>query len=405
MNMKRWLGLGLSCLLCWSYGGGAGAEPGITNDSIRIGSVLALDGQAKGLGKGMKAGLEAAFRGVKIKGKSIELIAVNDSYEPKKAVEATQALLKQNIFLMAGNVGTPTAQATLPILAENKVPAVGFFTGAVLLRPGKGDIVNFRASYVQETASVINAALAAGLKPENICAYVQNDAYGMAGIIGIQKALAGKPGTEKMLASLDEILKMEGDNPPRNQIGPVGVYVRNTLHSLPGYESLKLWESTQGVQCKLVVSVGAYAAIARFVAYSRYKGDSWLVSAVSFTGADNFRKELTDLGIDSRIIMTQVVPELTSELPVVKMARQELKDDFGFVSLEGYLVGKMLVAALQSISGEITREAFMAAIKGKSLKVEQLTLDFTQDNQGSDLVLLTYLNDTGYRTMQASDWQ
>ena len=122
---------------------------------------------------------------------------------------------------MLGNVGTPTAKVSLPLLADAKVPAVGFFTGAGLLRPGIGDIINFRASYVQETEAVIRGAIDAGVAPSQICAFVQNDAYGMAGVTGIRRALGQSPGTERIVKRLDLVLSLNGEDPPRNDLGPV----------------------------------------------------------------------------------------------------------------------------------------------------------------------------------------
>ena len=88
----------------------------------------------------------------------------------------------------------------------------------------------------------------------------------------------------------------------RNNIGPVGVYTRNTLSSRDGYESLKNWEALSGNRCQLVVTVGTYRAIAGFAGYSRYKGEKWYVSAVSFTGAENFKSALEEYKATDRII-------------------------------------------------------------------------------------------------------
>lgn len=269
----------------------ANAKDGVTETVIRVGGVMDLKGDSRGLGEGMRNGIEAAFKGVTVKGRRLEFVPLNDNYSPPKTIESTVRLLEQGVFVMLGNVGTPTAKVSLPILAKSKVPAVGFFTGAGILRPGVGDIINFRASYVQETAAVIESALEAGLKTTEICAFVQNDAYGMAGVAGIKRALSGREGTEAIIPLLDELMAMEGESPPRNNVGPVGVYQRNTLYSRDGYESLKNWEAATGTKCRLVVSVGTYTAIARFAAYARNKGDDWFVSAVSFTGADNFKQD------------------------------------------------------------------------------------------------------------------
>ncbi len=384
---------------------GAYAAEGVTSSSIRIGGVMDLKGDSRGLGLGMKAGIEAAIRNKQIQGRRIEFVTMNDNYSPPKTIEATRELVSQNIFAMVGNVGTPTAKVSLPILAENKVPAVGFFTGAGILRPGIGDIINFRASYVQETASVIQAAIDAGIPPSGVCAYVQNDAYGMAGVTGIQLALAGLGGTQEVVKILEDMVTMEGENPPRNNMGPVGVYKRNTLYARDGYQSLKAWEASAGAKCQLIVTVGAYANIARFAAYARNKGENWIISAVSFTGADNFREALKQFGVSDGVIMTQVVPTLDSDLPIVREARQALGNQFGYVSLEGYIVGKLLLAALEQIKGPVTRENFLNAVRGRTFEFGGLKFDFTDDNQGSDFVALTYLDQGGYRNMARNDWQ
>ena len=103
--------------------------------------------------------------------------------------------------------------------------------------------------------------------------------------------------------------------------------------------------------------------------------------------------------------MTQVVPPLDSDLPIVAEARAALGDDFGYVTLEGYIVGKLWLAAMNAIEGPITRRAFLAALRGRRFELGGLTMDFTEDNQGSDLVLLTQLTPDGYRVMRRDDWR
>jgi len=383
----------------------AQAEIGIEKGVIRIGGVLDLEGRSQGLGQGMAAGINAALRGVKVAGKRIEYVTLNDSYTPQLTIRATRTLLNQGVFLMVGNVGTPTAKVSLPILADEGVPAVGFFTGAGILRPGAGNIVNFRASYVQETAAVIEAALKSGLSPANICAYVQNDAYGMAGVEGVRRALSRYSDIDEVLASLETMLNIQGENPPRNNIGPVGVYTRNTFVSRDGYLSLKRWELERGTACRLVIGVGTYNAIARFAGYAHAKGEQWIVSAVSFTGADNLRGAVAEYGVTDRVVMTQVVPLLDSALPIVREARKALGEQYGYVSLEGYIVGKMLIAILKNVEGELTRDKFLQAAYGNSFELGGVTLDFRKDNQGSDDVFLTYLDGNAYKPLTDEVWQ
>lgn len=382
----------------------AAAEIGITNDKIIIGGVMDLEGRSRGLGQGMKDGIMAALSGKRVKGRQFEFITLNDSYNPTKTKSATEDLVGRGIFTMVGNVGTPTAGASLPVLQRAGIPAVGFFTGAGLLRPGKGDIVNYRASYVQETAAVIGAAIKAGVKPAEICAYVQNDGYGMAGIAGVKAALLSAGESKEIVASLDEIMSLGGDNPFRNDIGPVGVYKRNTFSSRDGYESLKSWEAASGNKCRLVVTVGAYASIANFIGYASMKGEDWVYSAVSFTGAENLRNALREFGINRNVIVTQVVPPLNSRLPIVQEARAALGSNLSYVTLEGYIVGSMMLKVMESMPGkEITRQSFLAAVKGKKFDLGGLKLDFSNDNQGSDLVIATYLDGDDFNLLGSAE--
>lgn len=383
------------------------AKEGVSGTTITLGSVLALKGSAKGLGNGMKDGLEAALQGKVVKGRRIHMLFENDFYEPNKARKATGKLIDRGVFLMVGNVGTPTAIVTLPMLRQHNVPAVGFFTGAGILRPGDGGpIANYRASYVQETAAVIDAALANGIKTTEVCAYVQNDGYGMAGLTGIRLAMKRGKAGNKIINAYNRLLAMAGNNPPRNNVGPVGVYRRNTVNVNKGYTSLKNWEKKTGSRCKLVVTVGAYGNIAHFARNATRKGERWIISAVSFTGANNFMRDLKKYKSNQKIIMTQVVPLLDSNLPIVREAKRNLGSKFGFVSLEGYIVGKMTLKILESMQGKLTRENFMLQVRKSTFDLGGIKVDFTENHyQGSNLVIPSYLTSSGYKKLTNRVWQ
>ena len=244
-----------------------------------------------------------------------------------------------------------------------------------------------------------------GLSPRAVCAFVQNDGYGMAGVTGLRRVLERQSGADDMVKALDAILAQPGQDPPRNGIGPVGVYQRNTFASRDAYVSLKDWERRNGTPCRLVVTVGTYNAVAKFAAYARYKGEKWLLSAVSFTGADALRRELAASRIEDGVVVSQVVPPLDAALPIVVAARSALGSDFGYVSLEGYIVGRLFLAVAREVEGELTRDAFMRAALGRRFNIGGLALDFTDDNQGSDLVVVDLLEDGRYRTLDAGDWR
>lgn len=369
-------------------------DPGVTDTTIRIGSTLALEGDIRNIGRGMKSGIEAAIKSEKIQGHAIEFVAVNDFYEPAKTVEAAKQLIDQGVFLMLGSVGTPTAVAVLPVLAEHKVPAVGFFWSG---QPAPGEILNFRPSFTQEVTSAIEAAIAAGAKPQEICLYVQNDSYGMSGLKGAVAALSKQPNTAEIVEKLNKIIAMPEPNPERNNIGPVGVYQRDTLLAKLGYDSLKQWEKTANTKCRFVATTGTALPIANFMGYTNYKKENWIFSVTTSSGGKALAEELAKLGVQSRVIATSVVPGLDSPLPIVADAHKALGENLSAISLEGFVVGQMFLAIANNIKGEITREHFLKSARSQIFDVGGIKIDFTTGSQGSNLVFLTYLEDGIYK--------
>ena len=389
-RLKSGIVLGLALLLssplswCWAQ------EAGITDKTIRVGVTLPLAGDFKVYGEAIKKGLEAAFAGQSVQGRSIELLAVNDFYNPPKTIEAAKQIIDQGVFLMLGSFGSPTTRAVLPLLAEQKIPALGFTTGAGFTEPG--DILNFRASYAQEVATAIQMGLELGVKPTEVCVYVQNDAYGMTGVQGLKSVLVKYPGTGEIVAKLEQILNMTGDNPNRNYIGPVGVYQRDTSGAREGYLSLKKWEETSGNRCRFVPTTAVYDSAVAFMAYARYKDEPWIFSSPSPTQRAKLMDMLKEQGITSKVMVTQIVPALDSDLPIVAQARAALGQGMDEYALEGYLVGRLFVTILQAMDGPLTRENFLKTARREPYDLGGLKVDYTSDNQGSDFVLLTHLS-------------
>ena len=79
----------------------------------------ALTGPASALGNGVKTGIESYFARVNaaggVQGRSIELVALDDGYEPDRAAPNMETLIDHdNVVAVMGNVGTPTAIVTVP---------------------------------------------------------------------------------------------------------------------------------------------------------------------------------------------------------------------------------------------------------------------------------------------------
>lgn len=353
---------------------GAFAEVGVSAEKIVFGQAAPLGGPASALGTGMRIGILAAFAEANAAGggPKLELITRDDGYEPTRAIEATKALIGEGVFALIGPVGTPTSMACLPLAREASVPFIGPFTGADGLRnPYQPLVVNVRASYFQETEVMIER-LTKDKGFSRIAILYQDDAFGQAGLAGVRRAM------DKRKMTLTAETSFE----------------RNTLAVRGALLEIRRAEP------QAVVMIGPYKPCAQFIKLARQiKVDATFVN-ISFVGSQALAKELGDAG--EGVLVTQVVPfPHDTAIPVVAAYHKALKaaapqEEPGFVSMEGYLVGRTAVAALRKIKGEVTRKAFMDALHDGTFDLGGFTLTFKPgNNQGSNSVFLTVLDASG----------
>ena len=101
--------------------------------------------------------------------------------------------------------------------------------------------------------------------------------------------------------------------------------------------------------------------------------------------------------------MTQVVPFPTDDsLPIIADYLDALSAYASdavpsFVSLEGYLAGRMAIAGLERCGPEVDRSCFLDSLLGSEpIDLNGFQLQFgEQDNQGSDAVFLTVIGQDG----------
>ncbi|PCJ99565.1 MAG: ABC transporter substrate-binding protein [Zetaproteobacteria bacterium] len=371
-------------IIAISASGSAFAENGVTASEITFGQTAAFEGPASALGLGMKEGLLAAFKEVNdaggVNGHKLVIKHLNDGYEPAKAIENTKSLINDDkVFALIGAVGTPTTKAIQPITSEAKVPLIGPFTGAGFLRsPYKRYVVNVRGTYAQEAETWVKH-LTEDLGAKRIAILYQDDSFGRAGLSGFKAALKKRN------------MEMAGE----------GTYTRNTTAVKGAVVSIKKSKPDA------IVTVGAYKPIAEFIRTAHKVGLDVPILSISFTGSKALAK---DLGAEGEgAIITQVVPfPFDTSLGLVADYQKALKafdasSEPGFVSLEGYMVGKLAAMALAKVEGELTRESFLDAFATVgAFDLGGVTLTYgANDNQGMDDVFLTSIKADG--TFKALD--
>lgn len=316
---------------------------------IVLGMSAALSGPSAQIGKGMRLGIEAYLKRVNegggVAGRTVRLVALDDSYQADPVKDNMLRLIDQeHVLAVVGSVGTAGAGVSVPIAKEKKVLLFGAFSGADLLRLNPPDryVINFRASYAEETGVMVRGLLRHGIKPEQIAFFTQNDGYGDSGFAGGVQAIRQ--------------LGFEDPKPTH------GRYQRGTLD----VEDAVLEIVQAKVRPRAVIMVGAYAATAKFYRLAKQVVPNATFLSVSFVGASALTNALGKDG--EGVIVTQVVPPYDSDLPGVVEYRQALKrlapdSPFDFISLEGYLVAKAFIEGVRRTRTELTRESIIDTIE------------------------------------------
>ena len=352
--------------------------PGVTGDRVLFGQSAAFSGPAEALGRGMRLGIRAAFeernRTGGVHGRTLELVSLDDTYEPELAIANTRRLIEEDrVFALVGAVGTPTSNAAEPIASAAGVPYIGPFTGAEFLRSrSRPMVLNVRASYFQETEEMVER-LSSDLGVSRFGILYQDDSYGLAGYKGLTRALKRR--------------KLE--------LAGIGTYPRNTTAVKTAV--LDLSHSRP----EAVVIIGAYRPVAAFIRWARLLGFDPVFINISFVGSNALANELGEAG--DGVLVTQVVPFPGDDsIPVVSDYRNALaayapESEPGFVSLEGYIVGRFVVEALDRAGPDLTRNGFINAVTLTGIHdLGGFELEFGPiDNQGSDRVFLTEIGSDG----------
>ncbi|SDN71074.1 ABC transporter substrate-binding protein [Vreelandella arcis] len=356
-------------------------------------AIVAPDtGAAASLGQGMKKGIDTYFAEVNaaggVNGETLSLTAFDDRYDPLSAARHTREVVNNDDILAAiGNVGTPTATVTIPIHNEAETLLYGAFTGAGVLRQSPPDryVINYRASYVQETAAMVNGLMEAGIEPEEIAFFTQNDSFGDAGYNGAKQALEaqGFTGIQNLAH---------------------GRFSRGTRNVHQGLATILQAAETP----KAVIIVGTYGPAADFIREARQDIPDAVFLNVSFVGSQALLNELGDQA--DGVIVTQVVPPLDADLPAVEAYRQALDEHANgsepdFVSLEGYLAAKLFVEGVKAAGDSPDREAIVDGLLGLGevdIGLEEPLHLGPNDHQASDSVWPTIIDDGKFELVEWS---
>jgi branched-chain amino acid transport system substrate-binding protein len=380
----------------------AGGEYGVTNSEVVLGQSAAFSGPSLSLGMEVWRGASAAFDEINaaggVHGRKIVLKVSDDAYEEAKSIPSVLKLVNdEQVFALFTGVGTPTIAKALPVVKryydDEKLFYFASFTGAQVQRDPPFDRLafNVRASYAQETETMVRALVAAGKK--KIAVFTQDDGYGKSGLAGVKKAL-----------------KYEDLPIVAQATYPRGLQFDQSM-------AFHVGELKKGAP-DAILCVAAYQAAAALVRDVRNSGWNVPIFNVSFVGSDQMVKllrkeeEKTKKKYVTRLFNTQVVPPYSAtHVPLVRLYREAINtykptapagvgdgnyvpaQPYTYGSLEGYLNAQVFAKVLEKVGPKLTREAFIAAAEGMGKFDVGLDapIEFSSTrHQALDQVWLTY---------------
>jgi branched-chain amino acid transport system substrate-binding protein len=259
----------------------------------------------------------------------------------------------------------------VPMVQAAGIAEIGNTSGAKSLRdPFVPDVFHMRASTADEIEAAINHAWTLGVT--KMAVLYQDDAFGKEGLEAFNGSMQKRGATAAALAPV-----------PRGTV-----------------DVAKAIEVVSAAQPQAVLLIGQAKPNAAFIQGMRLKGQRPQFFVLSISSG--IQADLKDAA--GGIIVSQVVPFPFIELGNVMVREYQplilgsADKKFSYNSMEGFLNAKLVVRALQKISGPVTRAKVISTLE--SFNNEDLGGGFAisygkRNNLGSRFVNLTMIRPDG----------
>ena len=366
--MRAWKQCGAAVALC--------ATLGAANAQLLIGQTAGFSGQVaagvKETSDGAKLYLDSVNAKGGVNGQKIEMVALDDKFDPKLAADNARKLIEEtNVLALFLNRGTPHTEAIIPLLDKHGVSLVAPSTGAMVLhQPVRKYVFNVRATYQREAEKAMTHLASMGIS--RIGVVYADDSFGADGLTGAQKGLVA--------AKITPVLQEKFDR------------------AKPDFTPIAAKLAKADAQAVLIIASGSAVVDANNAI--RAAGSAAQIVTLSNNASAGFIKSL---GAHARgVIVTQVYPnERAVTYPMVKeaqeLARAKGLGDISPAMLEGYAAAKVLVEGLKRAGPKPTREKVQVALESLR-KFDLGGLEITygpDDHTGLDFADLSIIGTDG----------
>lgn len=341
-----------------------------------------LIGQTAGITGIVAAGVKETTDGAKlwldningkggVNGQKIELISMDDKFDPKLAAANAKVLIEEkNVLALFLCRGTPHSEAMIPLTEQFGVPLIAPSTGAMSLhQPVKKYVFNVRATYQREAEKAVTHL--ATMSVNRIVVVYADDSFGADGLEGANKGFK------------------------KANLEPLAVIKADRLK--PDYKTIIPVITEKEAQAVLWIASGN--AVVEGVKALRVAKSAAQVVTLSNNASSGFVKSLGDVA--RGVIVTQVFPYersyaygfIKEALVLAKQKNVELTP----AMLEGYAAAKVLVEAVRRAGPNPTRQKLFAALENlRNFDIGGLDITYTpEDHTGLDFADLSIIGQDG----------
>lgn len=317
--------------------------PGVTDDTVKIGTFGPITGANYAFGRLTMNGLETLFGDINaaggVNGRTLELVRVDDQCDPAGSIAAVRKLIfDEQVFAIVGGSCSNGVMAAKEDIEQSGIPFINFAAASNSISAPEIENI-FTSMLTSNLESSLQAQYLADLGIKRVAVVAQHDAWGSDRHNTLLPALAEK-GIE---VAVDEELSMEANDATAQVLRVQG----------------------SGAEAVVLLSYPKPASIflrdaARLGFTSTFIGTSVIPDPVAFNeqvavpgATDNFITiSPSRYSLDSAEA-SEWLEKLTTEFP---------DDEPHAYNLYGVTAGELTVAALEEAGADLTQASFIEAL-------------------------------------------
>jgi ABC-type branched-subunit amino acid transport system substrate-binding protein len=335
----------MAALLAALLSPAARAETGVTDSAVIVGQSAVFSGPVADTGNHYRSGIELYFDKVNkaggVNGRKLQLVALDDAYDPKRTAENTRTLIEQNkVFALIGYTATANLIAAMPIAEAAKVPMFAPLVGTTSFRQKHNHyLFHVRASYQNELSRIVQQLAVIG--SDKVAVVYQDSAFGKSNLDTLLPLLQAQK------LKVAKTLPMAIDASSAADI------------------ATQITQANAGAV--IMIMAGKMSEVLIRDLKAAGVGSTIYTISVGIVDAKGAATRLN--GALRGVVTASIVPSPRLErYGIVKEYRQAVASSGAkidnYTVLEGYIAAKVFVEGLRRAGRAPTRESFIAALEG-----------------------------------------